>query len=46
MIARELGIRRVLVPREASIFCAAGMLRSDLKHHLGAQPLQAYSTLP
>ncbi len=34
MIARELGIRRVLVPREASIFCAAGMLRSDLKHHL------------
>ena len=34
MIARELGIRRILVPREASIFCAAGMLRSDLKHHL------------
>ncbi len=34
MIARELGIRRVLVAREASIFCAAGMLRSDLKHHL------------
>ncbi len=33
MIARELGIRRVLVPREAAIFCAAGMLRSDLKHH-------------
>ena len=34
MIARELGIRRILVPREASIFCAAGMLRSDLKHYL------------
>jgi N-methylhydantoinase A len=33
-IARELGIRRVLVPREAAIFCAAGMLRSDLRHHL------------
>src|SRR3974390_2757437 len=33
MIARELGIRRILVPREAAIFCAAGMLRSDLKHH-------------
>ncbi len=33
MIARELGITRILVPREASIFCAAGMLRSDLKHH-------------
>lgn len=32
MIARELGIRRILVPREASIFCASGMLRSDLKH--------------
>ncbi|MET0585676.1 MAG: hydantoinase/oxoprolinase family protein [Candidatus Binatia bacterium] len=33
MIARELGITRILVPREASIFCAAGMLRSDLKRH-------------
>jgi N-methylhydantoinase A len=33
MIAHELGIRRILVPREASIFCAAGMLRSDLKHN-------------
>ncbi len=32
MIARELGIARVLVPHEASIFCASGMLRSDLKH--------------
>lgn len=32
MIARELGITRILVPREASIFCAAGMLWSDLKH--------------
>lgn len=32
MIARELGIRRVLVPHEASIFCASGMLHSDLKH--------------
>lgn len=32
MIARELGIRRVIVPRDASIFCAAGMLRTDLKH--------------
>jgi len=33
MIARELGIPRILIPREASIFCAAGMLRSDLKHY-------------
>jgi N-methylhydantoinase A len=31
-IAAELGIRRVIVPRDASIFCASGMLRSDLKH--------------
>jgi N-methylhydantoinase A len=31
-IARELGIRKLLVPREASVFCAAGMLLSDLKH--------------
>ncbi len=32
MIALELGIPVILVPRESSIFCAAGMLRSDLKH--------------
>ncbi len=32
MIARELGMSRILIPRESSIFCAAGMLRSDLKH--------------
>ena len=31
-IAAELGIARIIVPREASIFCAAGMLRSDLRH--------------
>ncbi|MBI2753862.1 MAG: hydantoinase/oxoprolinase family protein [Betaproteobacteria bacterium] len=31
-IAAELGIRRVVVPRDASIFCASGMLLSDLKH--------------
>jgi N-methylhydantoinase A len=31
-IAAELGIRRIVVPRDSSIFCAAGMLRSDLKH--------------
>ena len=31
-IAAELGIRRIVVPRDASIFCAAGMLRTDLKH--------------
>ena len=31
-IAAELGIRRILMPRESSIFCASGMLRTDLKH--------------
>ncbi|MCB1435480.1 MAG: hydantoinase/oxoprolinase family protein, partial [Alphaproteobacteria bacterium] len=34
MIGRELGIRTVLVPREVSILCAAGMLRTDLRHDL------------
>lgn len=32
MIALELEIPVVVVPRESSIFCAAGMLLSDLKH--------------
>jgi len=31
-IALELGIARICVPRESSIFCASGMLRSNLKH--------------
>ena len=31
-IAAELGIPLVLVPRESSVFCAAGMVISDLKH--------------
>ncbi len=31
-IAEELGIETILVPRESSVFCAAGMLLSDLKH--------------
>ncbi|MCW3016967.1 MAG: 5-oxoprolinase [Solirubrobacterales bacterium] len=31
-IARELDIPALLVPRESSIFCAAGMLMSDFKH--------------
>jgi len=41
-IAAELGIGRILVPRDASIFCAAGMLRTDLRHDYVrscAQPL-------
>jgi N-methylhydantoinase A len=32
MIGRELDIPMLIVPRESSIFCAAGMLMSDLKH--------------
>ncbi len=32
MIAWELEIPLLLVPRESSIFCAAGMLMSDLQH--------------
>ncbi len=32
MIALELEIPMFLVPRESSIFCAAGMLMSDLRH--------------
>lgn len=31
-IAAELGITLIIVPRESSVFCAAGMLISDLKH--------------
>jgi N-methylhydantoinase A len=31
-IAAELEIHRLLIPRNASVFCAAGMLLSDLKH--------------
>lgn len=31
-IARELEIPSIIVPRESSVFCAAGMLLSDLKH--------------
>ncbi len=32
MIARELGMTSLLVPRTASTLCAAGMLMSDLRH--------------
>src|SRR5204863_6217394 len=31
-IARELGLARILVPRSSSLFCAAGLLLSDLRH--------------
>ncbi|MDE0334408.1 MAG: hydantoinase/oxoprolinase family protein, partial [Defluviicoccus sp.] len=31
-IAHELGITRIMVPRVASVLCAAGMLATDLRH--------------
>jgi N-methylhydantoinase A len=34
MICQELEIPLFIVPRESSIFCAAGMLMSDLRHDL------------
>ena len=39
-IANELEIRNILIPRQSSIFCAAGMLHSDLKHDF----VRSYST--
>ena len=34
MIARELGMTRIAVPRDGSVFCASGMLYSDLRYDL------------
>ena len=41
MIGLELEIPVMIIPRESSIFCAAGMLMSDLKHNF----VRTYSTL-
>jgi N-methylhydantoinase A len=41
MIALELEIPIMIIPRESSIFCAAGMLMSDLKHDF----VRSYPTL-
>jgi N-methylhydantoinase A len=41
MIALELEIPAMIIPRESSIFCAAGMLMSDLKHNF----VRTYPTL-
>jgi len=41
MIAIELEIPVMIIPKESSIFCAAGMLMSDLKHDF----VRTYSTL-
>ncbi|MBI2882107.1 MAG: hydantoinase/oxoprolinase family protein [Candidatus Tectomicrobia bacterium] len=35
-IARELDVPAVVIPRNSSVFCAAGMLISDLRHHFVA----------
>ena len=40
MIALELEIPLIIIPKESSIFCAAGMLMSDLKHNF----VKTYST--
>jgi N-methylhydantoinase A len=40
MIAQELEIPVMVIPKESSIFCAAGMLMSDLKHNF----IRTYST--
>ncbi|MFB0565294.1 MAG: hydantoinase/oxoprolinase family protein [Candidatus Aminicenantaceae bacterium] len=40
-IALELEIPVMIIPKESSIFCAAGMLMSDLKHNF----VRTYSTL-
>ncbi len=42
-LARELGMRRVLVPREAGTFCAFGMTVTDVRHDF-AQALHALSS--
>ena len=41
MFAWELEIPVMIIPKESSIFCAAGMLRSDLKHDF----VRTYATL-
>ena len=40
IIAQELEIPVMIIPKESSIFCAAGMLMSDLKHDF----VRTYST--
>jgi N-methylhydantoinase A len=31
-IARELGIRQIIIPRRSAVLCASGMLQADLRH--------------
>jgi N-methylhydantoinase A len=44
-IARELDIQVVMVPNDSSVFCAAGMLTSDLKHDLSMSWRVRFDTL-
>ncbi|MCL2714240.1 MAG: hydantoinase/oxoprolinase family protein [Alphaproteobacteria bacterium] len=44
-IARDLGIPLVQIPRESSVFCAAGMLISDLKHDYVHTYAEEFNTL-
>ncbi len=45
-LARELGIPRVLVPREPGNFCAFGMLVSDLRHDVVRTRIGRLDDLP
>ena len=45
-IATELELPLFLVPRESSIFCAAGMLMTDLKHDVVKSRIARLSDLP
>ncbi len=45
MICQDLEIPVFIVPRESSIFCAAGMLMSDLKHDFMQSYVSALETI-
>ena len=44
-IARELGLGRILVPRSSSIFCAVGLLLSDLRHDFVRSHVAAFERI-
>ncbi len=44
-IARELGIPALMVPSDSAVFCASGMLASDLKHDLAVSWRVRFDTL-
>jgi len=45
MICQELEIPLFIVPRESSIFCAAGMLMSDLRHDFVSSFVSAFDRI-